>query len=95
VLNEITERRQQDFERTVQRMQELNTVSQQSTQGVDVRTQAGADLVLNLELARQDPRLIEARLQTKVLQQVRDAVIENIVRNVSTPTAIVGMARLN
>lgn len=95
VLNEITARRQQQFERDVQRIQELNTLGPRAIQGVDLRTQQGADLVLGLELNRQDPALIEQRIQTKLLQQIADGIIENVVRNINAPVSIVGNARLN
>lgn len=95
VLNEIAARRQQQFERDVQRIQELNTLGPRAIQGIDVRTQQGADLVLGLELNRQDPALIEQRLQTKLLQRIAEGIIENVVRNINAPVAIVGAARLN
>ena len=95
VLNEIAARRQQQFERDVQRIQELNTLGPRAIQGIDLRTQQGADLVLGLELNRQDPALIEQRIQTRLLQQIADGIIENVVRNINAPVAIVGMARLN
>lgn len=94
-LNAITARRQQQFERDVQRIQELNTLGPRAIQGIDLRTQQGADLVLGLELNRQDPALIEQRLQTKLLQRIADGIIENVVRNINAPVAIVGAARLN
>lgn len=95
VLNEITARRQQQFERDVQRIQELNTLGPRAVQGIDLRTQQGADLVLGLELNRQDPALIEQRIQTKILQQIADNLVENAVRNLNAPVSIVGSARLN
>ena len=95
VLNEITARRQQQFERDVQRIQELNTLGPRAIQGIDLRTRQGADLVLGLELNRQDPALIEQRIQTRILQQIAENLIENTVRNINAPVSIVGSARLN
>jgi hypothetical protein len=94
VLNQIAAERQAEFERDVQRLQELNTLGSRTIQGIDVRTQQGADLVLGLELGRQDPALIEQRLQTKLLQQIANAALEQVVRNVNAPVSIVGYARL-
>ena len=51
--------------------------------------------MLGLELNRQDPALIEQRIQTKLLQQIADGIIENVVRNINAPVSIVGNARLN
>jgi len=95
VLNEIAARRQAEFERDAQRIRDLNTLGPQAAQGIDIRTQEGADLVLGLALNAQDPALIEQRLQTKLLQRIADGVLEQVVRNVNAPVAIVGMARLN
>jgi hypothetical protein len=95
VLNQIAAKRQAEFERDVNRIQELNTLGPGAIQGIDVRTQQGADLVLGLALSAQDPALIEQRLQTKLLQQIADAALEQVVRNVNAPVALVGMARLN
>ena len=62
-------------QRQVARIRELNTLGSGVIEGNDIRTAEGAALFLNLAANRQDPALIEARLQTRRLTELRDAVV--------------------
>lgn len=61
--------------RQIERVRELNTLGAGVIQGTDIRTAEGASLFLNLAANRQDPALIEARLQTRRLTELRDALV--------------------
>ena len=56
-------------------IRELNTLGSGVIEGDDIRTAEGAALFLRLASTRQDPALIESRLQTRRLTEVRDAVV--------------------
>jgi hypothetical protein len=56
------------------RQQELNRPLAGSIATADIRTAEGAALVLGLGATAQDPNLIEARLQTKQLTGIRNAI---------------------
>jgi hypothetical protein len=56
------------------RQQELSRPVAGSVSTADIRTAEGAALVLGLGAAAQDPNLIEARLQTKQLTGIRNAI---------------------
>jgi len=56
------------------RQQELSRPVAGSVATADIRTAEGAALVLGLGAAAQDPNLIEARLQTKQLTGIRNAI---------------------
>lgn len=58
-----------EFVRQSERLRELNTLGSRTVNTADVRTQEGAALVLDLAANAQDPRLIEARIQTKLQRQ--------------------------
>jgi hypothetical protein len=62
-------------QRQAARIRELNTLGSGVIEGNDIRTAEGAALFLNLAANRQDPALIEARLQTRRLTELRDAVV--------------------
>lgn len=66
---EAENRRQQ------QRLAELNTLGAGVIQGNDIRTSEGAALFLQLAAQQQDPMLIEARLQTRRLTELRNAAV--------------------
>ena len=57
-------------------LRQLNTLGPQAVQTADIRTQQGAALVIGLAAEAQDPALVEARLQTKALKAIRDAIAE-------------------
>lgn len=56
------------------RLRELNTLGSGVIEGNDIRTAEGAALFLQLAANRQDPALIEARLQTRRLTEIRQEV---------------------
>ena len=69
-----------EFKRQTERLRALNTIGQQSVQSSDVRTAEGASMVVGLAASAQDPQLIEARLQTKLLKQVVTGLAQNLNR---------------
>ncbi len=68
-LEERKKAEEAEFARQSERLRELNTLGSRTVQTNDVRTQEGAALVLGLAANAQDPRLIEARIQTKLQRQ--------------------------
>lgn len=58
--------------RQTERLRELNTLGAGVIEGKDIRTSEGAALFLQLAAQQQDPALIEARLQTKALYELRN-----------------------
>jgi hypothetical protein len=73
-------------QRQAARIRELNTLGSGVIQGNDLRTSEGAALFLNLAANRQDPALIEARLQTKALQGLRQQVTQLVEGLTGLPT---------
>jgi hypothetical protein len=61
-------------QRQAERLRELNTLGSGVIEGNDIRTAEGAALFLQLAANRQDPALIEARLQTRRLTEIRQEV---------------------
>jgi hypothetical protein len=59
-------------QRQAQRLRELNTLGSGVIEGNDIRTAEGAALFLQLAASQQDPAIIEARLQTKALYELRN-----------------------
>ena len=59
-----------EFDRQRNRIRELNTLGAGVVSGSDIRTSEGASLFLQLANQRQDPTLIEARLQTRRLGEI-------------------------
>jgi hypothetical protein len=70
------------------RRAELSRPVQGTVQTADIRTAEGAALVLGLGATAQDPRLIEARLQTKQLGLIRQAIISATAGYRNTPAEI-------
>jgi hypothetical protein len=68
-------------------LRQLNTLGSRTVQTADVRTQQGAAIVTDLAAQSQDPALIEARLQTKALKAIRDAIVEGTT-NAPVPVRI-------
>jgi hypothetical protein len=73
-------------QRQTARIRELNTLGAGVIGGNDIRTSEGAALFLNLAANRQDPALIEARLQTRALQDLRRAVTSLVEGLTGLPT---------
>jgi hypothetical protein len=83
-----------EFARQQERLRQLNTLGSQSVKTSDVRTAEGAALVLDLAASAQDPALIEARLQTKLLQRIAQGTANAAANYFNTPVAIVGYSKL-
>lgn len=84
-----------EAKRQEERLRKLNTLGQQSISVADVRNVEGANLVLQTAANAQDPALIQARLQTKLLEQVALGISQAASNYFNQPVAIVGAARLN
>jgi len=76
--------------RQEERIKKLNTLGEQKISVSDVRTAEGAALVLGLIASGQDPALIQARMQTKYLQQIAQSTLETSNRFAGPPVAIAG-----
>lgn len=70
------------------RQQELSRPVAGSVSTADIRTAEGAALVLGLGAAAQDPNLIEARLQTKQLAGIRNAITNAVSGYIGTVAEI-------
>ena len=64
-----------EAKRQEERLRKLNTLGPQSINVSDVRTTEGANLIIDLMQNAQDPQLIQARLQTKAIQQLNANLI--------------------
>jgi hypothetical protein len=84
-----------EAKRQEERLRKLNTLGQQSINVADVRSVEGANLVLQTAAQAQDPALIQARLQTKLLERVALGIGQAASNYFNQPVAIVGAARLN
>lgn len=84
-----------EAKRQEERLRKLNTLGQQSINVADVRSVEGANLVLQTAANAQDPALIQARLQTKLLEQVALGITQAASNYFNQPVAIVGAARMN
>jgi phage-related protein len=76
-------------QRQVARVRELNTLGAGVIGGADLRTSEGAAQFLQLAASRQDPALIEARLQTRRLLEIRNGVLE-LIRSFGLPIVQIG-----
>lgn len=72
--------------RQTERLRELNTLGAGVIEGSDIRTSEGAALFLQLAAQQQDPALIEARLQTRRLTEIRQAVVGLVEGLTGLPT---------
>lgn len=81
-----------EAKRQEERLRKLNTLGQQSIAVSDVRNTEGANLVLQLAAGAQDPRLIQERMQTKLLEQIALGIGQAASNYFRTPVAIVGAA---
>jgi prolyl oligopeptidase PreP (S9A serine peptidase family) len=84
-----------EAKRQEERLRKLNTLGQQSISVADVRSVEGANLVLQTAAQAQDPALIQARLQTKLLEKMAIGIAQAASNYFNQPVAIVGAARLN
>lgn len=84
-----------EAKRQEERLRKLNTLGQQSINVADVRSVEGANLVLQTAANAQDPALIQARLQTKLLEQVALGISQAASNYFNQPVAIIGAARMN
>jgi len=75
-------------EQQAAKLQQILTPGPRTVQGADVRTAAGAALVIGLVATEQDPALIEARLQNKALNAIRTAIVNATTNYLDTPVAI-------
>jgi hypothetical protein len=84
-------------EEQARRMEALTRPTTASANVADIRTAEGQALVQDVAAQAQDPALIEARLQTRALQAISQAVLGASAQYLSennAPVAIVGAARL-
>ena len=84
-----------EFSRQEERLAKLSSVSTESLQVGDVRSKESVALVLDLAANAQDPALIEARIQTKLLNAIALGLAGAASNYFNQPVAIVGAARLN
>ena len=70
------------------RQQELSRPVAGSVSTADIRTAEGAALVLGLGASAQDPNLIEAKLQTKQLNGIRNAITNAVSGYIGTVAEI-------
>lgn len=70
------------------RRAELSRPVEGAVRTADIRTAEGAALVLGLGAAEQDPALIEARLQTRQLNNIRTAIVNAVQGYLNTPVEI-------
>ena len=76
------------------KLERLLTPTNQLANTADIRTQEGQDILLGLAASAQDPRLIEAKLQTKQLQLIAQGIGQAANNYFNSPVAIVGGAAL-
>ena len=79
-----------EAKRQEERIRKLNTLGAQSVSVADVRSVEGANLVLQLGAAAQDPALIQQRLQTKLLEKIALGIGQASSNYFNQPVAIVG-----
>jgi hypothetical protein len=90
VLEEQQKAAEAEAKRQEERLKKLNTLGSQTITGSDIRTAEGAALVLNLAANAQDPRLIQERLQTKLLERIALGIGQAASNYFNQPVAIVG-----
>jgi len=79
-----------EAKRQEERLRKLNTLGDGTVSGADIRTQEGAALVLNLAAGAQDPRLIQERLQTKLLEKIALGIGQAASNYFNSPVAMSG-----
>jgi hypothetical protein len=90
VLEEQQKAAEAEAKRQEERLTKLNTLGSQTITGSDIRTAEGAALVLQLTANAQDPRLIQERLQTKLLERIATGIGQAASNYFNQPVAIVG-----
>jgi hypothetical protein len=90
VLEEQQKAAEAEAKRQEERLTKLNTLGSQTITGSDIRTAEGAALVLQLTANAQDPRLIQERLQTKLLERIATGIGQAAANYFNQPVAIVG-----
>jgi hypothetical protein len=90
VLEEQQKAAEAEAKRQEERLTKLNTLGSQTITGSDIRTAEGAALVLNLTANAQDPRLVQERLQTKLLERIALGIGQAASNYFNQPVAIVG-----
>ena len=90
VLEEQQKAAEAEAKRQEERLTKLNTLGSQTITGSDIRTAEGAALVLNLTANAQDPRLIQERLQTKLLERIALGIGQAAANYFNSPVGIVG-----
>jgi len=85
---------QQAAAEQARKMEQMLTPGPRAISVGDVRTAEGANLVTSLAAEAQDPALVQARLQTKLLQQIALGIAGAASNYFNQPVAIVGEARL-
>jgi hypothetical protein len=90
LLEEQQKAAEAEAKRQEERLTKLNTLGSQTITGSDIRTAEGAALVLNLTANAQDPRLIQERLQTKLLERIATGIGQAASNYFNQPVAIVG-----
>jgi len=81
-------------EEQMRRFEALSRPTNATAQTADIRTAEGQDLVRSISEQAQDPALIEARLQTKLLNAIASGITGAASNYFNQPVAIVGAARL-
>lgn len=81
-------------EEQARRLQELTRPTNQLAQVADIRTAEGQALVLETAAQAQDPALIEARLQTRLLNTIAAGISGAASNYFNQPVSIVGAARM-
>jgi phage-related protein len=81
-------------EEQARRMEALTRPTTASVNVADIRTAEGQALVQDVAAQAQDPALIEARLQTKLLNAIASGITGAASNYFNQPVAIVGAARL-
>lgn len=79
-----------EAKRQEERLAKLNTLGAQSLSVADIRNTEGANLVLQLAANAQDPRLIQERMQTKLLERIALGIAQAASNYFNQPVAIVG-----
>lgn len=79
-----------EAKRQEERLQKLNTLGEATVNAQDIRSTEGASLVLQLAANAQDPRLIQERLQTQLLQVIANGITQAADNYFNTPVGIVG-----
>jgi hypothetical protein len=81
-------------EEQARRMEALTRPTNATVNVADIRTAEGQALVQDVAAQAQDPALIEARLQTRLLNAIAAGITGASANYFNQPVAIVGAARM-